>query len=57
MSAEIFNRISALEALVEALQAQVKELQEKVAGSQVCEEQWPTKPTLTLRKKADASHA
>lgn len=50
MSAQAFNRIAALEAQVRALLERIEQL-EKL---QACEER---PHTLTLRKKADTSHA
>lgn len=50
MSAQAFNRISTLEAKVRELIERI----EKLEKSQACEER---PHTLSLRKKADPSHA
>jgi hypothetical protein len=55
MSAQAFNRISALEAKVRKLEEQVAALTTKIE-SQACEAERVPK-TLTLKPKATPSHA
>ena len=59
MSAEVFNRISRLEAEIAALKARlvVLELAEPATQSQVRESERPSKPTLSLRTKGEPSRA
>ena len=55
MSAQVFNRIAALEQRLEALAKRLAELEKQ--QNRACDEVQATKPTLTLRQKAERSHA
>jgi len=58
VSAEVFNRISRLEAEIAALKARIVVLElAEPTQSQVRESERPSKPTLSLRTKGETSRA